>query len=212
VTPTCEEIAPAQRTGWIEAALARIDAANAEDPNTSEWAGEPHPKEALHGVRASHWLSRLAGDASPALRLAVRAHHVERWRRPRDAYPRDRAGYLRWRRDAQRFHAERLGELVADTDVPPGVLERAQALLQKGRPGNDAEHAAEAQTFEDVLCLVFLEQQLASFAGTVDAAKLRSILAKTLPKMSADAIEHAAALPLSEAHLELLRELVAERS
>ncbi len=197
--------------GWLEAAFERIDAANAQDPNRVRWAGDESPKELVHAWRASHWLTQLAPDATPALRLALRAHHLERWLRPRDAYPRDRVGYLRWRKDAQRFHADRLAELLAGGDVPGGVLERAQALIQKARPaaGDDA-HAAQAQAFEDALCLVFLEQQLAEFADTVPEDKLRSILVKTLPKMSTEAIGHAAALPLADAHLDLLRTLVAE--
>lgn len=195
---------------WQESAFARIDAANGADPNRVDWAGETHPKELLHGWRAGHWLTQLAPDAGPALRLAVRAHHLERWKRPRDDYPRDRPGYLRWRKDAQRFHADRLGELLADLDVPASALDRARALIRKQRPGADATHLREAQVFEDVLCLVFLEQQLGEFAGTVAPDRLRSILAKTLPKMSAEAIGQASELALDDAHLALLHELVAE--
>lgn len=195
---------------WLDDATRRIDSANGEDPNIVEWAGVARAKEQLHGLRASDWLARLAADAGPALRLALRAHHLERWKRPRDEYAKDRAGYLRWRRDAQRFHADRLAELLQGLEVPPLVLRRAQALIRKERPGADANHAREVQTFEDVLCLVFLEQQLAAFAGTVEPEKLRSILAKTLPKMSPEAIRHAAALPLEAAHAALLHALVAE--
>ncbi len=196
---------------WLESAFERIDAANALDPNRVTWAGDAQPKELVHAWRASHWLTQLTPAAAGALRLAVRAHHLERWTRPRDAFPRDRAGYLRWRKAAQRHHADRLVELVAGLSVPSDVLERAQALIQKSRPvEGDDEHAAQAQTYEDVLCLVFLEQQLAEFAGTVTPEKLRHILAKTLPKMSPDAVGQAAALPLDAAHLELLLELVAE--
>jgi hypothetical protein len=196
---------------WLQTAFDRIDAANAQDPNQVEWAGDRHAKELVHAWRASHWLTRLAPQAAPSLQLALRAHHVERWRRPRADYPKDRVGYLRWRKDAQGHHAERLAELTRGLDVPDDVLQRAQALVRKQRPApDDAEHAEQAQVYEDVLCLVFLEQQLESFAGTVSAEKLQSILAKTLPKMSAEAIGLAAALPLAEDHRELLQGLVAQ--
>jgi len=194
---------------WLETAFERIDAANAEDPVHASWAGEDDPKELLHAWRAGHWLTQLAPSAGPAVRLALRAHHLERWRCPRDAHPMGRPGYLRWRKEAQRFHAERLAELLAGVPVPSDVLARAQALVRKERAEGPLE-GAQRQVFEDVLCLVFLEQQLAAFAGTLEGDKLRSILAKTLPKMSAEAIGHAAALPLDAAHLDLLRELVAE--
>ena len=143
----------------LETSFARIDAANELDPNRADWAGDTHPKELLHAWRASHWLTQLAPESEPALRLALRAHHVERWMRPRGEYPSGRAGYLRWRKDAQRFHADRLAELVGDAAIEADVIERAQQLIRKERP--DDTRRTSAQTFEDVLCLVFLEQQLA---------------------------------------------------
>ena len=120
-----------------------------------------------------------------------------------------RVGYLRWRKDAQRFHAERMCALAAASGAPAAELERATALVRKERPADDA-HRAQAQAFEDALCLVFVERQLAAFAETVTPDKLRSILVKTLPKMSDDAVGRAAALPLDEAHRALLLEVAEE--
>jgi Domain of unknown function (DUF4202) len=42
----------------------------------------------------------------------------------------------------------------------------------------------EVQIFEDALCLVFVEDQLADFSTRVDEAKLADIVEKTLEKMS----------------------------
>jgi hypothetical protein len=195
----------------MSTAIDAIDAANALDPNQIEIAGGALAKELIHARSASQWLHRLAPDASPALQIAVRAHHLERWLRPRDAYEKGRTGYLRWRRDAQRFHAERMREIVARAGGPDAVVDHAAKLIQKARP-LDETHRAEARAFEDALCLVFVEHQLADFANSVSSDKLRSILSKTLPKMSPEAVALAAELPVVPEHRALLHELAAQIS
>ena len=194
---------------WLRTALAALDAANALDPNHTVVQGKSLPKELAYAQRASEWLAELVPDASPALRLATRAHHLERWCRPRDAYPKNRPGYLRWRKDAGRFHAERMTVIAKESGVPAETIDRAAALIRKARPLTPA-HRAESQAFEDALCLVFVEQQLSEFAQTVTEEKLRSILAKTLPKMSAAAITRAAALPMQPDHRKLLLDLASQ--
>jgi len=85
--------------GRLALAIAAIDAANAEDPNTLVYDDEVRPKELLHSQRASHWLGGLAPEAGALLQLAIRAHHLCRWSLPRAEYPMGRAGYHAWRRD-----------------------------------------------------------------------------------------------------------------
>jgi hypothetical protein len=75
------------------AALDRFDAANARDPNREQ--GEP--RELLYGRRMSAMPGRFAPGADEAVRFAVRAQHIERWKTPRSSYPEGRAGYLAWR-------------------------------------------------------------------------------------------------------------------
>ncbi len=67
----------------VAAAIAAIDAANAEDPNLIDDRGTPRPKELVHAERMTSWLERLAPDADDAQRLAARAHHFRRWTSPR---------------------------------------------------------------------------------------------------------------------------------
>lgn len=184
----------------FERAIASIDAVNAEDPNRVEYAGVARPKELLHSERASHWLENFAPQASEALRLAVRAHHLRRWALPRAEYPAGRAGYHAWRRELQERHAREAGELIAAAGYDDTMVERVAELIRK------RARDSEAQIFEDVLCLVFVEVQLESFAATHDSDKVVEILARTLPKMSAPAIELAASLsssPVTDALIEL---------
>lgn len=173
------------------AAIAAIDAANAEDPNREVWEGEEHPKELLYSQRMSGWLERFAPDASEALRLAVRAQHIRRWTIPRSDYPEGRAGYKRWRSDLARFHAATAGEILADVGYDDATIRRVQGLIRKEQLKRDPE----AQCLEDVVCLVFLENYFADFAQKHDEEKLIDILRKTWKKMSPDG--HAAALGLA---------------
>src|SRR3546814_2893114 len=82
-------------------------------------------QKTAYEVRISDWssdvcssdlLGRLYPDASEALQLAVRAQHIRRWTVPRASYPMDRPGYLRWRNDLKRKHAEWASTILADCD------------------------------------------------------------------------------------------------
>ena len=184
-------------------AIVAIDAVNALDPNRVEYAGTARPKELLHSERASHWLEVFEPQASEALRLAVRAHHLRRWALPRAEYPAGRAGYHAWRRELQDRHAREAGELVAAVGYDEATVERVGELIRK------RARDSEAQVFEDVLCLVFVEMQLESFAATHESEQVVEILARTLPKMSARAIELAASLSSSPVTDSLIARAVA---
>jgi hypothetical protein len=127
----------------------------------------------------------LAPDASGALRLAVRAHHLRRWVIPRASRPDGRAGYLRWRRDLKSVHAEAVAEVLTPVGIGPDVIGAVQRLVTKQGLGSDPE----AQTFEDVVCLVFLETQYDALIDRLgDDEKMVAVLRKTLPKMSGAAV------------------------
>jgi hypothetical protein len=177
------------------AALAAIDAANAEDPGHETVAGKRVPKELAYARRMTAWLGRLEPEASEALRLAIRAQHIRRWTVPRDGYPMDRQGYHRWRTALARFHAETAGAILQKAGYDAATIERVGSLIRKERLKSDPE----AQTLEDVACLVFLENYLADFAGKHDEAKVVDILRKTWRKMSKRGQEAALTLDLKPA-------------
>jgi len=157
--------------GRFERAIAAIDAANAEDP---------HDKELRHSELATKWVLRLRPDAGEPLLLAARAHHIRRWAIPRASYPEGRAGYLRWRRDLQKAHADDVARILSAEGYGEADIARVQDIVRK----RNLAHDADVQTFEDALCLVFVEDQLAEFSTRVDEAKLADIVDKTLDKMS----------------------------
>ncbi len=160
----------------LQCALDAIDAANARDPNKE--AGEP--SELVYGRRMSEALAAFAPGASEALQIAVRGQHIERWLNPRRAYPDGKAGYIAWRNAAKRRHAERAAEIMAGCGYDDAAIARAGALVRKEQLRSDAE----AQTLEDVACLVFLRHYAASFAAKHPEDKVLDILVKTQRKMS----------------------------
>lgn len=164
----------------FSAALAAFDEANARDPHRESADGTEHPRELLYARRLTEWVLRLRPDASEALRLAARCQHLCRWEIPRTRYPADRAGYLRWKRELQQFHARRSGEILAAVGYDPGTIARVQSLNLK----QDLSRDPECQTLEDALCLVFLQYQLADLAQRTDDARLVNALRKSWAKMS----------------------------
>ena len=190
--------------GRLSRALAAIDAANADDPQTLSVRGEQRPKELAHAELVSEWVAALCPDASEALRLAARAHHVRRWEIARDAYPEGRAGYHRWRKALQAHHAEILGRILQAAGYDAATAARAQALVRKQGLGRDPE----VQVLEDALCLVFLETQFRDLAERLEEEKLLDVTRKTLRKMSEQAIARAGELPLDDRSRALLERAV----
>jgi hypothetical protein len=186
----------------FDGVIAAIDDANACDPKTVETDGRAVPAELLYGRRMSAALATMAQDASELLRIAVRGQHIERWTSPRASHPAGRGGYLKWRSDLKDFHARRLGEIMAAAGYGPEGAARVGALVRKERLRTDPE----AQTLEDVACIVFLAHYLEEFLGKTDAddAKLARILAKTWMKMSEHGHAQAAKLDLPARVLALL--------
>jgi hypothetical protein len=186
-------------------ALARIDDANADDPNLTTLRGEDVPEALLYGQRMSARLVLFCPDASEPLRLAARAQHLCRWKLPRSAYPMDRAGYKEWRTELGRLHAQWAGEILRGVGYGEETIERVGSLLRKKKLKVDAD----AQTLEDVACLVFLEHYLDDFAAKHPSEKVVDILQKTWVKMSDAGHEAALRLPLSDEARRLVGEALA---
>lgn len=174
----------------FETAFAAFDEANAADPNHIEVDGVNWPKELLYGRQMSAWMERFAPDAAEALKLAARCQHIRRWEIPRDDYPRDRIGYLKWRTELKNMHARIAGEILESVGYDGETVARVQSLLKKER----LKHDPETQTLEDVICLVFLENWFADFAKQHDPDKIVDIVAKTWKKMSPAGHEAALAM------------------
>lgn len=168
-------------------AIAAIDAANAEDPRREPGPdGQPCPRELLYAQRMSEMLERFAPGADEAVRLAVRAQHVQRWKTPRTDFPEGREGYLRWRTQLYGFHAALAARLLGEAGYDAATIARVRkAVGKKGLRRNP-----DTQLLEDVANLVFIEHYLRDFADSkpdYGEDKWLDILSKTWKKISPEA-------------------------
>lgn len=187
-------------------AISRIDAANSADPNRVMIGGEEIPAELVYGQRMTATLDRVYPGASEVLRLAARAQHIRRWEVPRSTYPMDRPGYLRWRKELGRKHAEWAGEILSACGYCADEIARVGSLLRKENLRKDAE----TQALEDAAALVFLAHYAADFAVKHEPDKVVTILAKTLAKMSEHGKAAAAGLDLPPPVRDALEAAVAQ--
>ncbi len=184
----------------FEKAIHLFDQANRNDPTVEVWEGLSFPKELLYAQRMTERLAQFAPDASEALQLAVRCQHICRWQIPRDSYEMNRKGYLTWRRDLGKFHANKAAEILSVVGYEEATIERVGFLLQKKQLKKDVE----TQVLEDVICLVFLEFYFEKFSEKYPAQKLIEILQKTWTKMSVKGQQAALELSLSKESLALI--------
>ncbi len=172
-----------QQQSNLDWAMALIDAANREDPNQVTVDGKVWPKELLYSQRMSDMLQRYTPDADDAMKLAIHAQHVQRWKSPRDAYPMDRIGYLKWRKDLYQFHAQTAADLLTEAGYAEDVIDRVKlAVAKKGIKSNP-----DTQLLEDISALVFIEHYMLEFANKhpeYDEEKWLDIIRKTWKKMT----------------------------
>ena len=197
-----------QKSLYVKA-RALIDAANKEDPNQVSAGGKEWPKELLYSERMSDMLERYAPDADNAMKLAIRAQHIERWKSPRNAYPMDRIGYLKWRKDLYIIQADTAANLLEQAGYENAEIERVRnAVAKKNIKGNP-----DTQLLEDVTDLCFIEYYLLDFVSKhpdYSEDKWVGIIQKTWHKMSGNAHEFAlsGAINLPESLVPLIQKAV----
>ena len=174
----------------VDSAIALFKRQNARDPNQIVVDGRAQPRQLVQAERIFAWVLRLNPEASDALRLAAYAQHVRRWEIPRETFPSGRVGYLKWRKELAKFHADLAADTLHEAGVAPDTIAAVRRLnLKQGLTTNP-----DTQTIEDALCLAFLEFEFDEFAEKHPPEKVIDILRKTWRKMSPRA--HAAALAL----------------
>lgn len=174
----------------FKSTIAAFDKENSKDPHKERVDGKEYPKELLYAQRMSECLNEVAPNASEALQLAARCQHIRRWEIPRESFPMDRKGYLLWRSKLKDMHAQIASDIMAANDYDEVTIKEVEDLLKKRRLKTDPD----VQLLEDVVCLVFLKYYFAEFAPKHDDEKIKSILLKTINKMSKEGIERATKL------------------
>jgi hypothetical protein len=163
-------------TEKFQAAIKRFDEENSRDPNFEN----SQPRELLYAQRLTDWVLKLCPAASEILRLAARCQHICRWQSPRENYPMTRAGYLKWRADLKKFHAQKSSEILREIGYDDETIRRVQDLnLKKNFPADP-----EIRVLEDALCLVFLEFQFAALVAKSDDDKMINAVRKSWEKMT----------------------------
>lgn len=184
----------------LELALEEIDKVNAEDPNIIEFGGESFPKEILYSLRMTERLFEYEKKPAPELQIAARAQHIKRWTFPRDQYPNNRAGYLKWRKEAAKFHSELTAEILNKVGYDKKFIDKVSWMIEKTKVKIDRK----SQVLEDVCCLVFIEHYLEEFAEKHNDEKVIEIIMKTLNKMSDRGLEEVLSIELSDKLNELI--------
>jgi len=185
-----------------------IDAAHAADPAR---APDRRAAELVYGERVEAWVARLVPAATPALLLAARCQHLERWLTPRATFPEGKVGYLAWRRSLYVQQAERARALLLEAGVPAAEADDVATWVSKtGLKTNTG-----TQALEDAAVLVFLENEISAFAAQhadYPREKFIDILRKTWRKLSPAAQQFALALDLPPAIAALVRDALAGTS
>lgn len=179
-----------------------IDAAHAADPAR---APDGRAAELVYAERMEAWVARLVPDATPLLRLAARCQHLERWSVARASFPEGKVGYLAWRRSLYTKQAERARALLTAAGV--SAAEAAEVATWVSKTGLKTNPGTQA--LEDAACLVFLENEITTFAAQhagYPREKFVEILGKTWRKMSPPAQALARGLALPPAIAALVRE------
>ncbi|MGJ0395675.1 MAG: DUF4202 domain-containing protein [Methylocystis sp.] len=175
----------------LDATIAAIDAANADDPRRIEGRAF----ELAYAERMSARLAALYPDASDLLKIATRAQHLRRWEIERADYEEGRRGYNDWRRACRIHHANLVADIMRLHGYDAPAIAHVGALIRKEQLKKDPE----SQALENIAAIVFLEHYFDDFLEKhrdYPDDKLVDILGKTLCKMSPRGHAAALALPL----------------
>lgn len=182
--------------------IADIDALNSQDPHMEISDGTEVPKELLYSKRMTDMLQEFCPEASENLKIAVRAQHIQRFTHPREKYPMDRKGYLQWRTELKKFHGEKAAGIMRSNGYNDEDIQKVDDLINKRQLKTDPE----AQTLEDVVCLVFLKYYFDDFIDKhiQDENKVIDIVQKTWKKMSEKGHAYALSMSHSEKALNIV--------
>jgi hypothetical protein len=196
---------------YFEQAVDLIDSANNEDTNIESSDGKQWPKELLYSNRMSDMQRRYAPDADDAMKLALRAQHIQRWKYPRDEYPMDRKGYHLWRTNLYTFHADTAAALLVKAGYDDEFINRVKLAISK----KSLKTNPDTQLLEDVSALVFIEHYMLAFVEKhpeYDEEKWLLIIKRTWNKMTekAHAFALAGSIKLPESLIPLIQKAVSE--
>lgn len=176
----------------LNAVLSAIDLINEQDKNQIMSNGELKPKELVYGHQMSACLDQYWPHADELLKIAVRGQHIKRWQIKRDEYEAGKVGYLKWRKELGKLHAQLTTDIMLEHGYSEEEAAQTAAIIRKEKFKTNAD----SQTLEDVACLVFLQHYFDDFSAKHDQEKVINIVRKTWGKMSDGAHNIALSLTL----------------
>ena len=94
--------------------LAAIDLLHQGDPQKVTANGQEIANELLYAQQMTTWLNKLTANPGEFVQIAVRSQHLCRWELPRDKFEMNRAGYLKWRIEQGKYHAQKASLAMSD--------------------------------------------------------------------------------------------------
>ncbi len=177
----------------LDTAFGLFDQYNQQDPHRLVWKDKEYAAEYFYALQLYNWVKVLEPDAGEHLLLASKAQHIGRWQHPRSTYPEGKAGYLNWRKDMAKFHANTAGDLMLQAGYAPEDVQTVSHIILK----ENLKHDKEVQVMENALCLVFLQFQYEDFIKKHEDQQVIRILKKTWAKMTDEGRKHALELPMT---------------
>jgi len=187
-------------------AYALFDQYNRQSPEQIRVGDQDYPAAYYYALALHNWILKLSPEASEALLLASRCQHIGRWEIARNSYPEGRVGYLKWRSDLGKYHAQKAAEILRSIAYDDASIQRVKDIVQKKRLKTDPE----VQVMEDALCLVFLENQFLALIEKHPEEKIIDIVRKTWAKMSEKGQDFALTISYSTQEADMLKKALLE--
>lgn len=184
----------------LKNAIQQLEASHREDPNQIGWNNEVFPAEWLYIKRITERLQAFSPEASIELTVAANCQHLNRWEIERSSFPEGRIGYYQWRNYLSDYQFQKARKILLDAGFDAEFADRVKAIVRKENIFTNRE----AQTLEDVVCLVFMEFYLDEFIREKSELDMSTIILKTWKKMSEKGHQEALKIKYSDAALPVI--------
>jgi len=185
----------------LENVLAQLTAAHKKDPNRETWNNEVFPAEWLYIRRITDRLASFSPEASTELIVAANCQHLYRWEIERASFPEGRIGYYQWRNYLSDYQFQKAREIILETGFGAEFADRVKLIVKK----ENIFINPEAQTLEDVVCLVFMEFYLDDFIRAKSELNMATVILKTWNKMSEKGHQEALKIHFSDETLPVIK-------
>lgn len=189
------------KSTYLKNAIHELLAAHLQDPNMESWNDGVYPAEWLYIQRITERLTSFCPEASEELIIAANSQHLYRWEIERKSFPEGRIGYYQWRNYLSEYQALKAREIILKAGFDADFADQVKTIVKK----ENIFMNPEAQTLEDVVCLVFLEFYLDEFMNDKTELNMATIILKTWNKMSEKGHQEALKIKYSDTALPVIK-------